>query len=805
MNRPSFPRAALLALCVIPLTACGDDSTSATESDSGTTEAATTEGPGTSATTPTTTATTADTTSSTGVSSDGSTGETTGSSSTDATDSNATSDGTTMGISDTDGTETDGGTETDTDTDTDTDTGGPWDGLFPVEVGDVGPIDPDNPLQYPFACRTEDIGLGQPEVDNLDQIGLPVLDENDEVIGWSRDCGAKTRVDYFYLSTDPPPEGGLTPLPDPQNLPDDIATVEIDGQPHNYIVRYERGTINRFVYGIAVLEPTPADDPNAPDLSAWNDKLIFWFGGGVGIGHQQSSGLGVNRLKDSVANNPYKDGPLYQPLLEQGYAIVYSTGTVTDTTYNLRLTGTTAVMVKEHFRLRYNEPKYTFGLGGSGGAIQQFIYEQNHPDLLDGLVPTHAYADMITQTTRVGDCELLEFYFDVLDGGNATWKSWDNRRKIEGFNALNGAPSDWDFLNQGVPLGSTADPGTSECIEGWRGLSPLSLNPHWVDIDDSQQQILDHDPEGFAQTAWTFHDDLIDIFGADPESQAGYARTTWDNVGVQYGLQALLDGDITTQEFIALNAGIGGWKRPDDMVQEGFPFYGDDQNDFDIWSARNSTSTLGLPVAPRATGNVDAMHSAYYEGLVYLGEIEDPIINLMPYLEPYLDMHNSKQPFVIRQRMEDAQGAAPNHVIWALGPSEAELMTLASKAFMTLETWLDDQQKPADAIDACYTDGLALVASGDDVWDGVQTAEALDNGPCADTYEVFRGPRMVAGEDFSADIFKCTTKKLEAALEDGTYGGIEFTPEELTQLVAIFGESGVCDYTLPDAGRPDDL
>jgi hypothetical protein len=89
-------------------------------------------------------------------------------------------------------------------------------------------------------------------------------------------------------------------------------------------------------------------------------------------------------------------------------------------------------MVKQQFTARYAPPKYTFGLGGSGGAIQQFIYEQNHPDLLDGLVPTHAYPDMIGQTTRVGDCELLEHYFDVTDNANPKWHSWDNRRQDPG-------------------------------------------------------------------------------------------------------------------------------------------------------------------------------------------------------------------------------------------------------------------------------------------------------------------------------------------------------------------------------------
>ena len=36
------------------------------------------------------------------------------------------------------------------------------------------------------------------------------------------------------------------------------------------------------------------------------------------------------------------------------------------------------------------------------------------------------------------------------------------------------------------------------------------------------------------------------------------ARTTLDNVGVQYGLKALLSGAITAEEFVTLNEKIGG-------------------------------------------------------------------------------------------------------------------------------------------------------------------------------------------------------------------------------------------------------
>jgi len=721
------------------------------------------------------------------------------------TDALTGSTGTTSTTEDTTTTTTDGtSTSSGTDTGDDTTTGG-MDPLFPVHVGEVGPISADNPLQYPFACRAQDMGLGWPEVDNMNGVGLPIKDEDDQLLGHSQHCGVKTRVDYFYKPTEPPPGGGLLPY-DPKAPPLDVAMIEIGGKMHRYVVRYERGTINRFVYGIAMIAPEEAD-PDQPDLSAWNQKLIFWFGGGVGIGHQQSSGLAVNRLKTDVYKEPLKDSPLNNPLLERGYAIAYSSGTVTDTTYNLRLTGETAVMVKQQFTAMYAPPKYTFGLGGSGGAIQQFIYEQNHPDLLDGLVPTHAYPDMIGQTTRVGDCELLERYFDVTDNANPKWGSWDNRRRIQGLNAIDGfADSSWDFLGEGKPTGSSAGPGSSECIEGWRGLTPLAVNPLWVDAGDpSYKQIVDNDPAGFAATAWAYWDDLIEIFGADPNSDKGYARRTWDNVGVQYGLGALLDGSITPDEFLALNASVGGYLPPDAMVPEGFPFGSQDPNDFDVWSARNTTFSLLLPIAPRTEGDIEAMHRAYYEGLVFIGEIDAPIINILPYLEPELDMHNAKQSFAVRQRIADAQmGAHDNHVIWALGASSDDLRALSIQAFEVLEDWLDNQKKPAAAVDTCYDAGLAVLAAGDDVWNNVLT-DLPEKGACASKYPVHSDSRMVAGEDISTDTFKCTTKPLADALADGTYGPILWTPDQLAALTAIFGDSGVCDYTKPDLGRPEDI
>ncbi len=66
------------------------------------------------------------------------------------------------------------------------------------------------------------------------------------------------------------------------------------------------------------------------------------------------------------------------------------------------------------------------------------------------------------------------------------------------------------------------------------------------------------DPPGvMLQVKWTHWDDLVTIYGVGPD---GYARSAWDNVGVQYGLDALRDGNITPAEFLDLNAKVGSWK-----------------------------------------------------------------------------------------------------------------------------------------------------------------------------------------------------------------------------------------------------
>ena len=225
------------------------------------------------------------------------------------------------------------------------------------------------------------------------------------------------------------------------------------------IIRWERGVINRFIYSIAMLSPTRRDRPR---LHAWNGKLIFNFWGGVAIGHYQGAASSGDML--------------YLAGLGLGYAIVYSSGNRTNTHYNLQLGGETAIMVKARFVSAYAEPEYTVGVGGSGGAIQQYVYGQNHRGLLDGGVPQYSYPDMVTQTIHVGDCELLERWMDpkVIADPLSMWRTWANRSLIEGLSTSATFPNPFAPFMPWMPT-----PGSSECINGWRGLSPLALNPHF--------------------------------------------------------------------------------------------------------------------------------------------------------------------------------------------------------------------------------------------------------------------------------------------------------------------------------------
>ena len=621
------------------------------------------------------------------------------------------------------------------------------------------------PQQQPFLCSTEANDLGTPDAD----------------------CGVPTRVEFLYLSTETDDWKPFDPTADP---PADLArTTTLDGTEVDFIVRWEQGTINRFIYSIALLSPA-SQDPDAPDVSAWNRRLIYHFQGGVGIGHYQGDPSGSRML--------YRYG------LENGYAVAYSTGNKTGVHYNLQVGGETAIMVKDRFVTRYGRPDYTVGVGGSGGGIQQYVYGQNHPGLIDAAIPQYSYPDMVTQTIHIGDCELLERYMDldVLDaamqGEISEWTTWSGRTRLIGLNASDTETNPFVLLQPYL-----VSPGATECTNAWRGLAPLALNPNFGTAPGIS-------PEDQLATEWTHPADLVNIYGTDAD---GFARNPWDNVGVQYGLAAVASGAITPEEFLHLNANVGTWMAPADMIQEGCPFvmsacFGD----IDVWSARNMLLSPdgGVTPAPRRQGSPEAMQAAYESGMVFVGDFDIPAIDWRHYLEEQLDMHNSHQSFASRQRMLDRDGDAGNQVVWftdARGTGSISDQT--SLAFEVIDEWMANirarpwrsvaRNKPAGAVDRCFANDGTLLHEGPGVWDGI-----LDDGPlgaCAAAFPLYGTSRTVAGGPITDDVLKCHLQPVSSAVSRGLYGVWEPDTDDIARLEEIFPD-GVCDYTLGDAGRP---
>ncbi len=350
----------------------------------------------------------------------------------------------------------------------------------------TGPVFSGPHLPLPV-CTTQELGLGPPT---------------------DADCSAPTKVTWQYRSTD----GRFKPLVDPTQRPADVAQTTVGGKAVDYIVRMEEGTINRSVYWIAVLDPTPSSSSFTG--AGWNRRLVYRYGGGCGASYSQGNLLGVNVLDDG--------------LLSRGYAVATATFNTFQVACNDVLSAETTMMVKEHFTKAFGRPRFTIGDGGSGGAIQQLLIAQNYPGLLDAIAPTLPFPDAISVAPGVSDCGLLNHFYK---SAGASWT--DAQRK-----AVNG------HLTTG-----TCNLWVSTFVDN---VDPTKNCDRRIPKDRIYKQGTN--PRGLR---CTLQDSNRNEFGTDPAT--GFANRPLSNVGVQYGLKALNDGAITVDQFLDLNQQIGGY------------------------------------------------------------------------------------------------------------------------------------------------------------------------------------------------------------------------------------------------------
>ncbi|NRB38973.1 MAG: hypothetical protein HRU20_10995 [Pseudomonadales bacterium] len=659
---------------------------------------------------------------------------------------------------------------------------------FPIPLAAVGPIKTlySGKSQYPFYCMTLDSGLGQPLVDNQQGLGVPVYDvieSRNNIIGYSKDCSVASRLLYYYS------QDGSRWLKADEAY---IASLSAAEQKSHHWLRIEQGTINRYIYTLTM--PITFDEiGDRQAQSQWNKRLIYQFHGGSGIGHRQGR-LRASRVMKRLSKQ-----------LMKGYAVISSSGNKTSYHYNMLLAEDTARRVKKQFTSLYGEPLYTVGVGGSGGGLAQYLIAQNSSNILDGLLPLYSYPDMVTQTTYALDCDLLNNYFTFRSDNIGRWQNWHDRQWIEGMNTSQDMQQRFKFMQPINQLMAGVFPyipsGNSECIQGYFGLASYINNPRQGFIKDFFH------PSLIKKVSWSYWQDMIELYGVDEHNMA---KTTWDNEGVQYGLQALKAGQLSAHEFLDINRKIGAWKSQHQMQPERIftalgkklPLW------LSLWGRHNITEVdENTDIAPRRKGAIEAMQTAYRSGQVFIGRISLPVLDIRHYLEKKLDMHHTSASFYTRLRLLAANGHHDNQIIWIADKDYYPV----DAGFEAMDRWLTtlkenpdisvNDAKPKNLQDSCFDETGQIIATGNTVWHGAWNNKS--HGLCSKVYPIFSNSRIQAGGGWAGDLFKCQLMPVQSAFDKGLYGK-NLSKKHLSELSQIF-PLGVCDYSQADIGRPKDL
>jgi hypothetical protein len=602
----------------------------------------------------------------------------------------------------------------------------------------TGPIT-SGPHQTPFVCTTATFPI------YAGMRGAPLV-ASDETFGPSldADCSAATKITYLYL-----PKGGsqLAPLPSSAALPADVAmTTTTTGEIVRFIVRVETATIDRGIYQSTILfDPTSDAPPSwATPPKGWNRRLIAVQGAGCPGGwHFQGTAGGSFTSPGGI------DASLYSvKRLGEGYALYGSTLQNASQDCNAVLEGEAAMMGKEHFIKSFGVPLYTVSVGCSGGSYGSAQPADALPGLYDGVLIGCTFPDPLAIALAGEDARLLAHYFDVTGNGAREDGALSGAQQM----AISGYKNDKAFLDAANQSGRTDPvPGRAD-LGGYKSAIWSPMVPAALRYDPKTN------PKGARPTIF---DAARNIYGVDPAT--GFARSVFDNVGVEYGLAALRAGQITPAQFLDLNARIGGFDADANYV------------------------------AHRTEADPGAVRRAYQSGLMLSGGgglATIPVFDISGIYNDDGGYHYQWYHFALRERMRQANGGTSNHVMWRGNPIPFD------QAWSTFIAWVDAIRatgdgvitaRPVGTVDECRTPAGVFEAQR-------QTFSREPDSVCNKLYPSYGFPRLMAGGPLAANILKCRLKPIDAR----DYA--RFSPAELAHLRRIF-PSGVCDWSKGGVGQ----
>jgi hypothetical protein len=514
---------------------------------------------------------------------------------------------------------------------------------------------------------------------------------------------------------------------DPANPPQGIRqTTTTEGRTVPFIIRIETGYQLRDQYKIATLfDPSKPWEPWAPQ-EAWNRRMVMTHGGSCGTDRRAGTAPGV----------------VNEELLGKGFLVASTALNNLGHNCNPVVIAESELMVRERISEQYGPPKATLGTGCSGGAIAQLMVAHAYPGFYDGITVACTFADLFTTGKHAIVGHQLRNRINVAGvQGTEVYTPADQA-------AIGGSPlataDDYLFDTAFWPAinGSGGCGGMPASVARWSSANPTGV----------RCGVLDHN---------------VNVLGRGP---TGYVGIPFDNVGLQYGLKALLEGRLTPSKFVDFNARVGGFDK----------------------------TTLQL-VPQRTEGDLQQIVNAYRAGYLAIGNTlgETPILEGRGSNE--VTAHVTYPTKVLRERLERFYGDAGNHVLWQGPVPLLGNTSFANRMVLAMDRWVQRIQadgsdrpkaqkvranKPADLVDMCeYADGASRPGGPDD---------------CPELVRFYDAPTQVAGESGRLDVLKCQLKPLRR--ED--YGAIGqlFTADQWATLQRTF-PGGVCDFSKPGVGE----
>ncbi|KAJ5564279.1 hypothetical protein N7513_000521 [Penicillium frequentans] len=335
--------------------------------------------------------------------------------------------------------------------------------------------------------------------------------------------------------------------------------------------------------------------------------------------------------------------------LRRGFMVARSTQMQSATNSDSVRAAESILMLKQHVMVHYGEIKYTLASGPSGASIMQQMIANQYPGLLQGIMPLSSVHSSWYVPGICIESMLLEHYWS--ESSPALWSDSKARLAVDGH-VDHDVRDFWNTVFGSEKTGGV-DPTQGTGLESNETYNSRS-NPAGArgTLQDYQVNYLGKR----SRSEWT---------PMEAEINRGFASLPWDNEGIQYGLNALLNHQISVEQFLDLNQKVGG---------------------VDIDGKYISSRTVASPET------IERLHRC---GLIndfrHLAEVAILDLRCQEREDP-IRSHTQFHTWVSKMGLTRAQGHAENQAIW-MCPGFKTVQGPPEAAFVFMDSWLSAAHK----------------------------------------------------------------------------------------------------------------